>query len=102
MKPTARLITVCIISACTLGACHKKAHPAKENSEADKKITVVKKVKMPTPKVIVVNDAAAKKTPDGRFYYDLDGKRYWRNNRDGKYYLFNKGMYNNPDFKGVN
>jgi hypothetical protein len=59
----------------------------------------VKKIKTPTPKVIVVNDNIASKTFDGRLYYDLDGKRYWRNYKDGKYYLFNKSMATNPDFK---
>ena len=54
---------------------------------------------MPVPKVITVDDKAAKKTPDGRMYYDLDGRRYWRNYDDGKYYLFNKSMYSNPAFK---
>ena len=51
------------------------------------------------PKVIVVNDSAAHKSVDGRLYYDVMGHRYWRNYKDGKYYLFNKSMYNNPDFK---
>ncbi|MBL0201642.1 MAG: hypothetical protein IPP81_16305 [Chitinophagaceae bacterium] len=51
------------------------------------------------PKVIIVNDKVAKRSVDGRYYYDLEGRRYWRNNRDGKYYLFNKSMFDNPDFK---
>src|SRR5690606_35171293 len=51
------------------------------------------------PKVISVNDVAAKKSVDGRLYYDVEGKRYWKNFKDGKYYLFDKTMYNNPDFK---
>lgn len=50
------------------------------------------------PKVITVNDLAARKSVDGRLYYDVKGHRYWRNNKDGKYYLFDKSMYNNPDF----
>jgi hypothetical protein len=53
----------------------------------------VKKVKMAVSKVITVNDNAAKKSFDGRLYYDLDGHRYWKNYNDGKYYLFNKSMY---------
>lgn len=52
-----------------------------------------------TPKVITVNDNAARKTIDGRYYYDLLGHRYWRNNKDGKYYIYNKSMHNNPAFK---
>jgi hypothetical protein len=69
-----------------------------------KDTTVIKKiVPKPThndliPKVIVVNDNAAHKSIDGRYYYDLLGHRYWRNNKDGKYYLFNKSMYNNNAF----
>jgi len=48
---------------------------------------------------IVVNDEAAKKSVDGRHYYDLLGHRYWKNYKDGKYYLFNQKMYDNPAFK---
>ncbi len=51
------------------------------------------------PKVITVNDNAASKSIDGRLFYDVLGHRYWRNYKDGKYYLFDKSMYNNPDFK---
>ena len=51
------------------------------------------------PKVISVNDNAASKSVDGRLFYDVLGHRYWRNYKDGKYYLFDKSMYNNPDFK---
>lgn len=51
------------------------------------------------PKIITVNDVAAKKSVDGRMYYDIQGRRYWKNFKDGKYYLFNKSMYNDPDFK---
>jgi len=54
------------------------------------------------PKVITVNDAAAHKSVDGRYYYDVLGHRYWRNNKDGKYYLFDKSMYTNSDFKKQN
>ncbi len=51
------------------------------------------------PKVITVNDNAASKSVDGRLFYDVLGHRYWRNYKDGKYYLFDKSMYSNPDFK---
>lgn len=51
------------------------------------------------PKVIWVNDKVAKKNFDGRLYYDLDGRRYWKNYVDGKYYLYNKAMYSNAAFK---
>ncbi len=70
-------------------------------SKPDSSTYIVKRkvIKTAVPQVITVNDVAAKKTVDGRLYYDLNGKRYWRSKRDGKYYLYNKSMYNNPDFK---
>lgn len=85
----------------TLAACSKKSVPSREEAPAEKKPTVVYKapVKTPTPKSIVVNDAAAKKTVNGKYYYDLEGKRYWRNKKDGKYYLYYKGMFDNKDFQ---
>jgi hypothetical protein len=64
-----------------------------------KKAPVRRKIKVATPNVISVNDNAAKKSVDGRLYYDLQGHRYWRNNKDGKYYLYNKSMNTDPDFK---
>ena len=93
-------------------SCSRKTHPSKTSTETSSKArtengelpaetkTITKpKTKTPIPKVIVVNDNAAHKSVDGRLYYDVMGHRYWRNNKDGKYYLFNKSMYNNPDFK---
>ncbi|MGH2566130.1 MAG: hypothetical protein ACRDE8_09065 [Ginsengibacter sp.] len=86
-------------------SCGRRTHPAKTSSttrgtDSSSTTTVVKKKpKAPLPKVIVVNDSAAHKSVDGRLYYDVMGHRYWRNYKDGKYYLFNKSMYNNPDFK---
>ena len=64
-----------------------------------KKAVVKKKPKITIPKVITVNDKAAKLSVDGRFYYDLQGHRYWRNNVDGKYYLYNKSMSTDPAYK---
>lgn len=99
------------ISASTLFSCSKKIHPvipetpAVINTVSDtttavaKKVIVKRKIKDPVPKMISVNDAIAKKTVDGRLFYDLDGHRYWRNNKDGKYYLFNKAMYDQAEFK---
>lgn len=55
--------------------------------------------KAAAPKVILVNIKAAKKSVDGRYYYDFEGKRYWRNKKDGKFYLYNKSMYGDPNFK---
>ncbi|RYY66182.1 MAG: hypothetical protein EOO13_16140 [Chitinophagaceae bacterium] len=90
----------------TLAACSKKSVPTKEEKAAAeaaaaeaKKPVVRAPVKTPTPKSIVVSDAAAKKTTDGKSYYDLEGKRYWRSKKDGKYYLYYKGMFDNKDFQ---
>jgi hypothetical protein len=90
-----------------LYSCSRRSHPAKTSPEvvtttidsaAVTKPVIKKKEKVVIPKVIVVNDSAAHKSVDGRYYYDMLGHRYWKNNKDGKYYLFNKSMYNNPDF----
>jgi hypothetical protein len=116
-KPVIAISALLLFSACIV-SCSKKSSPSKPSvvilKSGDEKGTeanaptaataetaAVKKpvVKTTVPKVIVVNDKAAKRSVDGRYYYDLDGRRYWRNNRDGKYYLFNKSMYDNPDFK---
>jgi hypothetical protein len=78
----------------------KKAPPETETKET-KTVIVARKPKAVIPKVITVNDAAAHKSVDGRLYYDVEGRRYWRNYKDGKYYLFNKSMYNDPAFKKV-
>ncbi|MEO6548488.1 MAG: hypothetical protein ABIN94_10835 [Ferruginibacter sp.] len=61
--------------------------------------TVKLKPKSTIPKVITLNDKFAKKSVDGRLYYDLQGHRYWRNNKDGKYYIFNKSMLTDDAFK---
>jgi hypothetical protein len=95
------LSTFFIIAA--FASCSKKTHPTtsaatKTDSAAAKPLKRAT-IKTAVPKVITVNDAAAKRNLDGRYYYDLEGHRYWRNNRDGKYYLFNKSMFDNPDFK---
>ena len=75
----------------------------KTDSVLVKKAAPVKaKPKESIPQVIAVGDNAAKKSVDGRLYYDLQGHRYWRNNKDGKYYLYNKSMATDPDFKKVN
>ena len=69
------------------------------SSEKTEKPIVKEKPKPEFPKVITVNDGAASKSVDGRLFYDVLGHRYWKNYNDGKYYLFDKSMYNNPDFK---
>ena len=88
-------------------SCHKKNYPAqtavpevvKTVDSAEVKKPAIKKKQEPIPKVITVNDEAAHKSVDGRLYYDVMGHRYWKNYKDGKYYLFNKSMFSNPDFK---
>ncbi|MEO8820028.1 MAG: hypothetical protein ABI267_04805 [Ginsengibacter sp.] len=85
-----------------------KPSPAVEPSKTDTVATAPVETEKPAPKaeakpefpkVITVNDNAASKSVDGRLFYDVLGHRYWRNYKDGKYYLFDKSMYNNPDFK---
>ncbi len=123
------LLLIIIASiAIAISSCSKKVHPSKtatvvpskNNTSAEtkkppvdvapaepKKIDSVEtprpvikpKPKTEFPKVITVNDEAASKSVDGRLYYDVMGHRYWKNFKDGKYYLFDKSMYNNPDFK---
>jgi hypothetical protein len=122
MRKTCQLIAALILLF-SLNSCSKKSHPSASNTatvtpingvaspaevakakEEVKKEEITKrkiaaKPKEVFPEVITVNDSAARKSVDGRYYYDVLGHRYWRNNKDGKYYLFNKSMYNNPDFK---
>ena len=109
MKNIRRVITVLIIIF-SIGSCSKKTHPAEvsvnttvnSNSgtvSSTVKPAPLKRLRKTIPKVIVVNDIAASKTFDGRYYYDLDGHRYWRNHKDGKYYLYNKSMNTDPAFK---
>ena len=86
-----------------LQSCSRRTTPSKpdagiENTTA-KAPTYKAPVKTPVPKSITVNDKAASKSVDGRYYYDLEGKRYWRNNKDGKYYIYYKGMFDNKDFQ---
>lgn len=69
------------------------------DSLAVTKPVVKKAAPASTPKVIAVNDKFAKKSVDGRYYYDLEGHRYWRSNKDGKYYLYNKSMQTDEAFK---
>ena len=66
------------------------------------KPVVKRKPRETVPKVITVNDKFANKSVDGRYYYDVQGRRYWRSNKDGKYYLFNKAMLTDDAFKKPN
>jgi hypothetical protein len=99
-------VLIFFLVAGSLISCSKKVHPVatesetiKKDSIAEKKTVVKRRAREPLPKVISVNDLSAKKTIDGRYYYDLQGHRYWRNNKDGKYYLFNKAMYTDDAYK---
>ena len=71
----------------------------KSDSVVVKKRNFTPKKKDIIPPSIVVNDKAAKQAVDGRLYYDLLGHRYWKNYKDGKYYLFSQKMYDDPSFK---
>jgi hypothetical protein len=96
-----RWFTAAVFVGLTGTGCSKKQTPTatKETTAVTPPAPKTKKIKVATPKVIVVNDQVAQRTVDGRLYYDLNGKRYWKNFKDGKYYIFNKAMYNNPEFK---
>ncbi len=102
---TKYLLIIATASLLILFSCHRKTVPSATtvatngDTVAVKKAPVKRKPKEPVPKVITVNDTMAKKTVDGRYYYDLQGHRYWRNNKDGKYYIFNKAMYNDDAYK---
>jgi hypothetical protein len=80
----------------TSGSINKKSEVT--NTKAVTRKTISKN-DTPIPNVIIVSDHAARKSIDGRYYYDVNGHRYWRNKFDGKYYLFNKSMYNEEAFK---
>ncbi|MEO6730374.1 MAG: hypothetical protein ABIN01_04100 [Ferruginibacter sp.] len=71
----------------------------KSDSLVAVKPVIKRKPKAAIPNVIVVNDKFASKSVDGRYYYDLEGHRYWRSKKDGKYYLFNKSMLTDDAFK---
>ena len=105
------LVIVAMLMLIAIYSCSKKSTPngsLKTNNEstgkkADSTAVVRSAVKRKTvaaiPKVIVVNDQFANKSVDGRYYYDLEGHRYWRSNKDGKYYLFNKSMTTDAAFQ---
>ena len=112
------LLTLMILAGVVISGCSRRHNPGRTTTDSEKNptlntanaakkadtVAVKKTVIKPTqkdiiPKVIVVNDNVAHKSVDGRYYYDLLGHRYWRNNKDGKYYLFNKSMYNDDAFK---
>ena len=110
-----KLLIAAFLIGLSLNSCHKKNYPSKTtNSNAANNVSstsvkpdstmvtkpvIKRKPKVPIAKVITVDDNAAHKSVDGRLYYDVLGKRYWKNYKDGKYYLFNQSMYNDPAFK---
>jgi hypothetical protein len=98
-----KIFSVCLIVFLVLvtASCSHKTAPAKTPEPAPEVKVVTRKTvkKTPVPKSIVVNDKAATRSVEGRYYYDLEGRRYWRNRRDGKYYLYYKGMFENKDFQ---
>lgn len=107
-----KLLPVAVVVTIFLYSCSKKHTPEKTTvtviepapTIVDSVVVKKKAVRQPTkkdiiPNTIVVNDKAAHKAVDGRLYYDLLGHRYWKNYKDGKYYLFNQKMYDNPAFK---
>ncbi len=119
-----RFLIFSFIVLIALFSCSRRSHPSRNNPvtaennnsnnsttdnetierksdslAAVKRAIARRKAKAPLPKVISVNDGAARKSVDGRLYYDVMGHRYWRNYQDGKYYLFNKTMFNDPAFK---
>ncbi len=92
----------------TVNTSPKKVKPSPEPAKSDSVATISTPEEKPAskpepkpefPKVISVNDNAASKSVDGRLFYDVLGHRYWKNYSDGKYYLFDKSMYSNPDFQ---
>lgn len=107
--PVKHLAVSCIAASLLLWSCSRKHVPQQNEAVATTKTNsavttsaarpAIKKTPATVPKVIVVNDNAATKSFDGRLYYDLNGRRYWRNYNDGKYYLFNKSMYSDSAFK---
>lgn len=105
--PAFLLIAVCLF----VTGCSKKHQPQTSVTVTDvpgttappttavKAKSVRKIVKTPVPKVISVDDRGAQRSVDGRLYYDLEGRRYWKNYNDGRYYIFKQGMFDDPAFK---
>jgi hypothetical protein len=100
------LLVISFFTLLAINGCSRKHHPAKtENLGIVKTDSITanrvikKKRNLPPPKVIVVNDNVARKSVDGRLYYDLQGHRYWKNYKNGKYYLFNQSMYSDDAFR---
>ncbi|MCW3093351.1 MAG: hypothetical protein JWP81_4420 [Ferruginibacter sp.] len=113
LKGIAGLLIVMAVQSCSKKSTPTRTEPTtavevktdtigvinKADTVAAVKPVVKSKPKSSLPKVITLNDKFAKRSVDGRLYYDLQGHRYWRNNKDGKYYLFNKSMLTDDAFK---
>jgi hypothetical protein len=104
--PVFLFIVLCIL----ISGCSKKHQPQTEIVVTDipgtekpeaKKKPAKKVIHTAVPKVITVDDRGAQKSVDGRLYYDLEGHRYWKNYKDGRYYLFTKAMFDDPAFKPI-
>lgn len=100
------LTAIAFVVAILIISCSKKHLPQQSTATTIKterpiviKPAIKKLAPVPIARVIVVNDKVAKKNIDGRLYYDVEGRRYWRNYNDGKYYLFNKSMYADSAFR---
>lgn len=99
-----KYVAAAFILLCTiLISCSKKHQPqtATEAIKTDKlteKKIIIRKIKTPVPKLLVMDDKGASHTVDGKLYHDLEGHRYWKNYTDGKYYLYNKSMYADSAF----
>ena len=102
-----QLVFILFLFTTVLVGCSKKHTPQTETATTatpaeiaeEKKLAARKAIKPPIPKIITVDDRAAKKAPDGRLFYDLQGNRYWKNYDDGKYYKFSSKMGGDPAFK---
>ncbi|UEG48833.1 hypothetical protein LK994_09310 [Ferruginibacter lapsinanis] len=96
---TSKLTVIAFITIALLsGSCSNKYVPVRVAKLATTKKSVKVK-KLTPPEIITVSDRIASKAADGRYYYDFQGHRYWRNFDDGKYYLITVATYSNPAFK---
>jgi hypothetical protein len=87
-----------LLSLITIFSCSKK-HLSSTTAKNGATIKANAAPHRPLPKMLDVPDKIAMKSIDGRLYYDIEGHRYWKNYVNGKYYLFDKSMYNDPAFK---
>lgn len=107
MKNQKLLYLILVLFTFSIYSCTRKTYPDKTTETAAKNATPIsakdykkeqaEKGSTDLPKVIVVSDAAAKKTANGKYYYELNGYRYWKNTKDGKYYL--NGIFNQKSKK---